>query len=134
MTRISHRRSWACVALWAGGLASIFWAGTRPDSYKLYVMRVSLPHAYPWKGVLAVALIWSLELLAFYAILRPESYRHSSGRAMAATILAASLLVVFGILLIHAPPYLFAHWAWLLACTVGLVVLLDISARRRHAV
>jgi len=74
----------------------------------------------------------SVEILALYAILRPNSYRWSWDRALLA-------LTIFAPWAFYNAPYVhrfgvssgleFAHWAWLLAISVILLALLIISSR-----
>ena len=123
-------RSWIFVALWAAGVALLLWAGGQVDGYRLHVQDVPLPHPYPWSGVLSLGAVALVETGVFYAVLRPESYRDAWGRALSAAAVGAVLLVVFGLGLMHAPPYVFAHWLWLCAATLGFLVLSAASAMR----
>lgn len=123
-------RSWTVVALWAVGAALLLWAGGQTDGYRLHVEGVPLPHPYPWSGVLILGVVAMVEAGVFYALLRPESYRASWGRASRAAAVGAVLSVVFGLGLMHAPPYVYAHWLWLCAVTVGLLILSATSALR----
>ena len=118
------RRSWLRPIYWLVGLVGLAWFGTRIDHYRLHVMHMPLPHPYPWRGVTDTAVIMTLEAMVFYLILRPRSYRLSRSRALGAFLLGLLLVVVFGVLYMHAPPYAAWHWLWLVGATIGFLVLL----------
>jgi hypothetical protein len=128
MTQRVTYRSWIFVALWAVGLALLLWSGSQVDGYKLYVLGEPLPHPYPWHGVLVEVGILSAESLAFYALIRPESYRNSWLRALGSVLLSLGLLAFFGLMLMHAPPHAVSHWFWLAAVCIAFLILLSISA------
>ena len=131
------RRSWIFVALWAVGIVLLLWAGTRVDGYQLHVRGIPLPHPYPWAGVLTVCAAMSIEMLIFYGLIRPESYQRSWGRALCATAGGTSLVLFFGLGLMHSPPYVFSHWLWLAISTLAFLLLSAMSAvgaARSHAV
>jgi drug/metabolite transporter (DMT)-like permease len=133
--RITYR-SWSFVALWALGVTLLLWSGTQVDGYKLYVLGEPLPHPYPWQGVFVEIGILSVESLAFYAVIRPESYSNSWLRALASLLLSLGLLVFFGLMLMHAPPHAVWHWLWLAFVCIAFLSLLGISgvnAFRAHA-
>ena len=129
-------RSWIFVASWAAGVAILLWSGTQVDGYKLYVLREPLPHSYPWPGVFVEIAILSVESLAFYAVIRPESYRNSWLRALGGVSLSLGLLVFFGIMLMHAPPHAVWQWLWLASVCIaflGLLCISAVNAFRAHA-
>jgi hypothetical protein len=102
----------------------------------LHVMGVPLPHPYPWQGVLLIVGIQSVEVLLFYALVRPGSYQRSWMRALLAFLLSIVLLGFFGASLMHAPPYMVWHWLWIACASVTLLVLFSISViqkLRAHA-
>lgn len=117
------RRSIPFVVAWLLGLAALAWSGTQVDGYKLHVMDVPLPHPYPTGGVITMAIVATVELLFFYAIIRPGSYRHAWGRALLAFVLGMIGLMASGIMLMHAPPYMFMHWMWLALVVLAFFVL-----------
>ena len=119
------------LALWAGGVALLAWAGSWVDGYLVYVRNVPLPHPYPWRGVLTVCAVESLIALVFYVLIRPRTYRASWGRALAATLLGATSVVVLGLGLMHQPPYLYALFYWLVAATTISLGLFLVSAGSR---
>ena len=115
-------------ALWLVGVASLVTSGLTADGYKLYVMRIPLPHAYPLGGVLSASFALTLELGMIYLLVRPSTYARSWGRALCATAFAAIAWLGSALSLMHAPPYLVTHCLVLLCLTVGLIVLSLVSA------
>lgn len=121
-------RSWIFVAFWAAGVAILIRSGNQVDGYKLHVMGEPLPHPYPWRGVLVETGILSVESLAFYAVIRPESYNLSWLRALGSLLLSLALLVFFALMLMHAPPHAVWHWLWLASASTAFLGLLSSSA------
>ena len=121
-------RETAFLVLWASGVALLAWAGSWVDGYLVSVRQVPLPHPYPWRGVLTACAVESLIALVFYVLIRPRTYRASWGRALAATLLGASSVVVLGQGLMHQPPYLYALFYWLVAVTTISLGLFLMSA------
>ena len=101
----------------------LWWGGTRVDGYRLHVLKDPLPHPYPWNDIIVMSMVLTVEAMVFYAVIRPESYRRSWGRALAAAILGLLLWVFIGLSLMHGPPYEFAHQLWLALATVSFVAL-----------
>ncbi|MBC8073106.1 MAG: DUF819 family protein [Deltaproteobacteria bacterium] len=114
------RRSSPFVVAWLLGVATLVWSGTRVDGYKLHVRDVPLPHAYPTDGVMAMVIVATVELLCFYAIIRPDSYEDAWGRALLAFVFGMFALMASGILLMHAPPYMIFHWLWLAVVVLAI--------------
>jgi len=114
--------------LWLAGIASLVASGFSVDGYRLYVMRIPLPHPYPLGGVLAVSSELTLELGLVYALIRPSTYARSWGRALCAAAFSAIVWLASAILLMHAPPYFVVHCLVLALVTVGLLVLFLVSA------
>jgi hypothetical protein len=127
MTASVTRRSWVFLAFWFVAVGVTAWSGTRVDAYMLHVMRVPLPHPYPWQGVLLIIGLQTIEVLVFYAIIRPESYRRSWLRTLVALLMSLALVGFFGIQLMHASAYVVWHWLWIAFSSGAFVVLLGIS-------
>jgi len=136
MKPVLTRRSLPFIGFWLVGTGITAWSGTRVDPYMLHVMGVPLPHPYPWQGVLLIVGIQTIEVLLFYALVRPGSYQRSWVRALLALLLSLVLLGFFGVSLMHAPPYMVWHWLWIACASVTLLVLFSISViqkLRAHA-
>jgi len=136
MKPVLTRRSLPFIGFWLVGAGITAWSGTRVDPYMLHVMGVPLPHPYPWQGVLLIIGIQTIEVLLFYALVRPGSYQRSWVRALLALLLSLMLLGFFGASLMHAPPYMVWHWLWIACASVTLLVLFSISViqkLRAHA-
>ena len=102
----------------------------------MYVRKAPLPHPYPWRRVLIACAVLSVETLIFYALIRPESYNRSWGRALSAAVAGVALLFFFALGLMHSPPYVFSHWVWLSMSTLAFLTLSVVSAiasARSHA-
>lgn len=112
---------------WLVGLALLAWSGTSVDAYKLHVLDVPLPHPYPWNEVIVMAAVLTGEHLVLYAVVRPLSYDRSWGRALAALGMTLLLATIFGVLLMHAPPYMMMHWLLLAAGALAFLVLACVS-------
>jgi len=121
-------RTWIIAAIWAVGVATILWSGTKVDGYRLHVLQQPLPHPYPWSGVMLVIGIWLVESFTFYALLRPETYKRSWLRALGASLLSLGLFVFFGVALMHAPPYVVWHCLLLGLVSLATLGLLCVSA------
>jgi hypothetical protein len=115
-------------AVWFTGIAAVVASGFSADGYKLHVMRIPLPHPYPFGGVVVTSVALTVELALIYAVIRPSTYARSWGRALGATIVAAVALLLSAPLLMHAPIYFFVHSLILLCLTAGLAVLFLASA------
>jgi len=124
--RLSSLRRWgsAVFALyWLAGIAAVVAAGFSVDGYKLHVMNIPLPHAYPVTGVVTTSVVLTLELVLTYAVIRPATYDKSWVRALCAVVVAATAFLGSLITLMHSPPYVGAHCFFLLCLTGGLSVL-----------
>ena len=119
------------LVVWAGGVALLAWSGSWVDGYLAHFESASLPHPYPWQGVLAVCAVASVVSLVLYGLIRPRTYRASWGRALAATVVGGVAAVIVGMGLIHQPPYLYVLFYWLIAVTTISLGLLVISAGSR---
>jgi len=95
------------------------WGGTLPDRYQIDVR--GLQPSYPWPGILAVFAVTTIESAVLYGIIRPSTYRSSWRRAVVGLTLFVPWLLACGVLLMHAPPYLFLHFLWVLC--VSLILL-----------
>jgi hypothetical protein len=131
MKHVITRRSLPFAIFWLVGVGIVVWAGGQVDGYKLYVMRVPLPHPYPWSHVLMTIGIQSVEVALFYALIRPESYSRSWIRALLALVLSLALSIFFFFMLMHAPPFAVWHWVWLAFASVVFLTLLGVSVFRR---
>lgn len=90
--------------------------------------------AYPIKEVALFCGAVILEAAVLLAVLRPSSYRHSWGRALAGTGICAVALWASAQNTSAAPEYVFAHQKWLVAAGVALAVLAVaglVATRRR---
>ena len=121
-------RSSLFAALWLVGVAVLLWAGAQGDGYSTAVRGAQT--SYPWAGVLTMGAILSGEVALFYALLRPESYRRSWGRALGTALAGVVLTVAFGLGLMHSPPHVYAHWLWVAGATVAFLALAVASAVR----
>jgi hypothetical protein len=90
--------------------------------------------AYPLKEVAFFCGAVLLEAAVLLAVLRPGSYQHSWGRALAGTGFCAVALWASAQNTSAAPEYVFAHQKWLVAAAVALAVLAvaGLVARRRR--
>lgn len=130
------RRNVPFVIAWVLGLAALAWAGTSVDGYQLHVRSVPLPHPYPTRGVLTLAVVVTAEILLIYVIIRPSTYSYSWGRALLASLCSIVLLILFGAMLMHAPPFVFAHWLWLAVIAISIIAFLSgtlVGLLRKHA-
>jgi hypothetical protein len=127
MAKLSLARK-MLAAVWLAGIASLVTSGFAVDGYKLYVMRIPLPHPYPLGGVVITSLTLTFELALIYAVIRPATYARSWGRALSATAITAAASLDSLLSLMHAPPYLAAHCLVLMSLTAGLIVLSLASA------
>jgi hypothetical protein len=96
--------------LWVLWLPLYLWSGNRPDRYAMDVLHAQ--SSYPTRGVLGWIALTTVESAILYAIIRPSTYQHSWKRAAAALLLFFPWLLASGVLLIHQPPYVFAHFLW----------------------
>ncbi len=118
---------------WLVGVAVLAWSGTHVDAYRLHVLDEPLPHPYPWRGVATMTATFTGEVLLLYAIIRPITYQRSWARALAGLFVSLLLVFGFGVVLLHAPPYMIAHWLLLAAMAfacLGLVGVSGLSWRR----
>jgi hypothetical protein len=88
-------------------------------------------------GSLATGIILlMIETAVLCAILRPWSYRRSWGRALSALVLSSFWAVLWVPLTMHTGGVLMAHFLWLVAVLMGLVVAVLVSGvaavRRRR--
>jgi hypothetical protein len=104
--------------LWLVSIPLYLWGGTRPDRYAIDVLREA--PAYPLRGVLGLIVITSVEAMILYAIIRPRTYERSWKRTGTALLLCLPWLLVCLVTLMHQPPYVFLHFAWVLAVTLVL--------------
>lgn len=111
---------------WALGLAMVGRAGTQTDGYAQHVLGVPPPYPYPTEGVIEVGIAITIEVLILLAIMRPSSDQRSWWRLLGALVLLVTVLMSYGVMLMHAPPYHVAHWLWL--ALVTLVVLITMIA------
>jgi hypothetical protein len=92
---------------------------------------------YPVAGTTFFVLAAAFETVALFVVLRPRSYQHSWGRALVAALLCLVTLWFSAQDTVGAPEYVFMHQRWLVAATLGCLVLAISSAvvrvRRRHA-
>jgi hypothetical protein len=121
------RGLWFFIAFWGVGVIVLVMSGFQLDSYKLVVLKVPLPHDYPLQDILNMICVMSFEVLLFYVVIRPITYRHSWRRALMAIVIAIFMILCFGVFLIHAPPYMGWHWLWLVSVTFALFILFLIS-------
>jgi hypothetical protein len=115
------------------GVALVLWGGTWLDGYQLHVLQVPLPHPYPWRGVLVFASIVLVESLALIAILSFEA-AHPRLSRVAALALATGLWLLFALTLMHAAPYMTAHFFWLTMTAASLTIWIAATAARRFLV
>ncbi|MFZ4730092.1 MAG: hypothetical protein ACOYMQ_15720, partial [Pseudanabaena sp.] len=89
-------------------------------------LKVPLPHDYPLQDILNMIGVMSFEVLLFYVVIRPITYRRSWRRALMALVIAIFMLLFF-LFLMHTPPYMGWHWLWLVSVTFALLILFLIS-------
>src|SRR5262245_32347730 len=93
---------------------------------------------YPVLGVALFVVLVGFEAFVVLLILRPQTYRDSWGRALAASGACLVGLFLSAQNTLGAPEYVFFHQKWLAAASValvGLAIASLINARRkRHAV
>ena len=123
-------RSSPFAAYWLAGIALLLWSGGQPNLYRVHVMKVPLPHPYPWEGVLTFMAIASVEVLFVLFVIRPWSYRRSWPRALFAFVVSLVFVVLFAPIM-HMPPFIGWHWLWLVVGSFALFVLFCSSLRRR---
>ena len=73
---------WFFIAFWGVGVIVLVMSSFQLDSYKLVVLKVPLPHDYPLQDILNMICVMSLEVLLFYIVIRPITYKHSWRRAV----------------------------------------------------
>lgn len=72
--------------------------------------------------VLITSAVMTAELIGLYLILRPWSYKRSTGRLLIASMLFAVLLGGASMEVFGASHYVLFHWLWLLIVNFILVV------------
>ncbi|WP_271253474.1 hypothetical protein [Pseudanabaena sp. Chao 1811] len=127
MNKPIFRGLWFFVVFWGVGVIVLGMSGFQLDSYKLGVLKVPLPHDYPLQDILTMIGVMSIEVLLFYVVIRPTTYRRSWGRALIALITAIFMVLLFGMVLMHSPPYMGWHWLWLVSVTFALFILFVVS-------
>ena len=130
--RTSSGERWFVLG-WVLGLALLAWSGTFVDGYRVHVLDEPLPHPYPWGGVGTMMAVFTGEVLVLYAVIRPITYARARSwwRALAGLLVSLLLVFGFGVVLMHAPPYMFLHWLLLAVMALACLVLLGVSALSR---
>jgi len=73
----------------------------------------------------------TVEVIALYLILRPNSFRRSWGRALTAFVVFAGRTTHVIQYVVHSPGWYLSHAWWLMAVTVGLFILVVVSVVAR---
>ncbi len=89
---------------------------------------------YPVAGTAFFVFAVAFEAVALLVILRPRSYAHSWGRALIAVLLCLAVLWFSAQNTLGAPAYVFMHQRWLVAATLGCLILCvsSVVAQVRH--
>jgi hypothetical protein len=111
--------------MWMLSIPTYLWGGTRPDRYQIDVL--GLHASYPWPGIFAVIAVTTIESAVLYGIIRPRTYRRSWTRALVGLTLFVPWLLASGVLLMHAPLYLFLHFLWVLCVNLILLGLCGVA-------
>ena len=117
-------RRWSLPTWCLLGVALVLWAGQLENPYLTHVRGMPPPHPYPWRGVLFLVGYMGVLCAMLSAILRPESYHRSWGRALSAFMVAGFFTGLGMLGAMHAPPYFSIGLQWLLS--VWLVTLLTL--------
>ena len=109
---------------WLLGVMAVGIGGLIPDGYRRHVAHATGADAYPATGVAQFIAVVTVEVLVLWLIGRWRAGRPSLARALVALALVVPVTLVFGMALMHAPPYQAAHFNW----SVGLVLALLVGA------
>jgi hypothetical protein len=119
---ISNRyKKWSLAVIWIIGISCVVLLGFRDNPY---LQHVNGPQAvYPYKQVGQILFLITVQMILYWLILRPTSYRRSWGRALSAFVLSAGVTLWCAMGMMHASPARIAWYYWLIAVTVGMLVL-----------
>lgn len=112
----------ALAIAWLIGIVAVIGYGFAPDYYLMHQLGNPEPRGYPLQGVSWFLGAVTLQTAAIWGIIRPDSYRLSWGRTLAALILVGAMTVFFGVSLMHAPPYQVTHFLWSAVLFVALLI------------
>lgn len=110
------------------GMAVVVAAGFSPNEYLVQVAQIPPPHPYPTALVLKIAALLAVQTMVLLLILRPDSYRHSWGRASFAVFACLAFVVLVAPSGMHAPPAHGWYLLWLLGMFAVMLLLLVWSA------
>ena len=113
---------------WFIGISAVVATGFLADPYLEHVRQIPPPHPYPMPTVLWIVLFLTIHIAAIFAILRPNSYKFSWGRALLALLLTVGCFGFAALGSMHSPPAYGAYLWWLIVGVVSLLGLFIWSA------
>lgn len=116
-----YRHSTKIIAAIYGLMAPLLlWAGTQPDQYLIYVRGITAAQPYPTGPVSIALLMLAVPYAMFAWALRSHSWTRV-WKLLLCFIADATLIVLTGITMMHAPPY---HAYFLLAVLILTLLVL----------
>ena len=117
-------KKWGLLVVWIIGVSCVILFGFHDNPYLQQIHGSQAAHPYPYKQIGKYLLLISIQIMLCWFILRPASYQRSWGRALGAFVLSAGVTFWSAMSMMHASPARIAWYYWLIAVTIGMLVLM----------